>query len=500
MEINSAYYIWRADELARLLQGEWVIPPAEEWYALNFSANAKRIPQDTVFIIINDEKETDDEKNSKLNELILSKQNKICGLIVQKPGLNLSPALPQLIVEDITAAIEKLALSARNNMESKIICVTGTKYKTFTRQLINFVLQLNNSTLTNGPANNKAVDNLLTIASSKHRPDYIILETLYQDMRKNNGNLCYQLTPYICVITDAGITTKDSINPEKSVYNKLKFCQHIKSDGYVILSREMNYYDLVFKELSRMGVKTISYGFAKDCDVKAVSYKVYESGYLINAVVQGKDIEYYLSVYGKAMLECSLAVLALMLVSGMNMEQTEFFSNYSRAQGDRNFDTLSLRKESVFFIDDSRFKSLSSLQNTLNVFKDLEIKENGRKIAILGDILFTEQQTKEQLIEALESFGFSAVLFYGEGMQEIYQQMPEHMEKEIVYKEKECINAVLDNISENDLVFFKGGNLEKIPQKVHKLIINSSRFRFKGIWVIILLAAFLFIRLLYKIR
>ena len=496
MKDTSTDKRWKADELAGILDGTWVTAPPPEWFADSFTINEKYIPQNAVFIALSEDTKTDEDENPRLSEKIRSIEKNICGVITRKRVFFISPDLPQLIVEDSSAVIEKLALNARNSTNSKVICITGAKHRNYVRQLTDFLLQVNNTTYTNGPADNKSIDNLLSLASSKHGPDYIILETFYYDIRKGNGRLCHQLAPHICVITDAGITDREVKNPEKSLQHKLNFCQHINNEGIVIISGEMKYYELVRNELSRMGVKTISYGFTEACDVRAVSYEVSESGYLINAVARGKEIEYYLPVYGKAMLESSLAALAIMDTAGVKMEQTEHLASFIMPEGDRNFDALPFKKGSVYFIDDSRYNTLSSLIFALDTFKDLEINEGGKKIAVLGEILFSGRQTNEQFIEALDSFEFDTVLFYGKEMAEIYRLMPDDFEKMIYYKEVNVIDDILDNLWENDLVYLKGGNLDKTPQRLHKRIIRSNRFKYNWVIAIAILVGLFVIRLI----
>lgn len=498
MQLNPLDYLWKSTELAQLLNGVWLTEPKEEWYAVNFSINEKRISEDTVFIVLDEKTEAGEEGASNQDEMLLSIQDKICGIIVQKPILSISSELPQLMVEDCYKAVEKLALSVREKIDSKIVCVTGTKYKSYTRRLIDLLLQSSGTTFMNGPANNKAVDSLLSLAACRDNPDYVVLETFYPSIRKDKGKLCNQLAPHVCVITDAGITSNDIKQAEKGVCAKLNFCKHIQSDGCVVLSREMSHYEFVVNELAKLGIKTVSYGFSEDCDVRALYYGEYEAGHIINAMVRGEKLDYYLPVYGKNMIECSLAALAVMDFLGMDLVKSEYFSAYPIVKGDRNFNKIPFKKEFLYLINDCRYKTLSSLISTLNVFKDLKIDKDANKIAVLGDITISDQQTAEQLIEALESFGFKTVFLYGKEMEKIYQLLPEHFKKDIFYKEQKFIDGVLDEVKENDLVFFKGANIEKMPEMVTGVLRKSNKFKVNALWITLLIVILLIARLLRK--
>jgi len=179
------------------------------------------------------------------------------------------------------------------------------------------------------------------------------------------------------------------------IEEKAKLIKTLKKDGLLVLNNDD---ESVAKMRTRTKNRTITFGFKENSDIKAsnnsifynekeipegLTFRIDEAGSSLPVIVEG--------VFDKSHVYSSLGALALS--SGLKLNMIDAISklkNYSILPGRMRL--LSGINNSLI-IDDTYNSSPIACQLALSTLK--EIKSNGRKVAILADMLELGRHTDE---------------------------------------------------------------------------------------------------------
>ncbi len=169
----------------------------------------------------------------------------------------------------------------------------------------------------------------------------------------------------------------------------------LKKDGLLVLNRDdETVYDMREKTKNRI----VTYGFNPEANIvgssDAISYDTNGNpeGIIFRVDVGGKSLPVVIDgVFGKNHVFAAMATLALSLGLKFNiLEAINALKNYEVPPG-----RMRLLKgiEGTMIIDDSYNSSPFACESALNTLS--EVKSNGRKIAVLGDMLELGKHTVE---------------------------------------------------------------------------------------------------------
>ncbi len=309
----------------------------------------------------------------------------------------------------------------------KIIAITGSVGKTSTKDAIYSVISMISHVRKSEKSYNSEIGLPLTILGvqngwnnpliwvknifkglwlllAPHQyPKWLILEVGVghpDDMRRTAS----WLKTDIVIMTAIGETPAhiEFFHSRKNlIEEKSKLIKTLKPDGFLILNADD-------EDILKMKTKTknhvITYGFKEGADIlgsgdsilyddlgipKGIIFRADEGGKSLPVVIEG--------VFGRNHVYASLATLALSSVLKLNMlNAVNTLKNYDVPPGRMRL--LVGRKESLI-IDDTYNSSPFACESALNTLK--EVKNQNRKIAILGDMLELGKHT----IEAHKNIG-----------------------------------------------------------------------------------------------
>jgi len=179
------------------------------------------------------------------------------------------------------------------------------------------------------------------------------------------------------------------------IEEKSELIKTLKKDGILVLNTD---------DSAVLGMKTktknriITYGFSEDADIRGSEDTILYSsagepqGIIFRIDADGKSLPVAIEgVFGKNHLYASLASLALSFGLKLNMlEATNALKNYEVPPGRMR---LLAGINNSFIIDDTYNSSPFACESALKTLGD--IKDKGRKIAVLGDMLELGKHTEE---------------------------------------------------------------------------------------------------------
>lgn len=332
---------------------------------------------------------------------------------------------------------------------------------------------------------------LAGIIFTKNYPKILVLEMGADKI----GDISYLISFVPCqvgVITTIGeipVHVEFFQTPEQVVKEKAKLISCLSPTGWAVL----NFDDERVKKISQQSrAKTITYGFSEEADLRASNLEISLED-LTNAHLSFK-IEYQGSIMpfrlenilGKHQIYSVLAAVAVGLVFGMNLvEISQALKEYSSPAGRMR---LIAGIKNSWLIDDTYNSSPSA---TLAALETLSQIKNGRKIAVLGDMLELGAYAEEAHRRVATSAAQKADLFLAVGERAIFmadQAKKEGMDERKVFyfaSSEDAGKKLQDLIEEGDIILVKGSQgvrMEKIvkeimaePQKAKELLVRQEK-------------------------
>lgn len=188
----------------------------------------------------------------------------------------------------------------------------------------------------------------------------------------------------IVVLTNVGDISPDFLffaGEEEDIRGAAELAKKLSARGYLI----SNFDDETTREVGDMiEAKHITFGLQKGADFLATDIKIDEASTNFKVNFQGSSVPVWLDrLFGKEQIYASLAAITVGAKLGLNLvEISQSLKNYASFPG-----KMRMRQgiKGALVIDDSESASPHSMAESLQVLK--KVKSEGRKIAVLGDIL-----------------------------------------------------------------------------------------------------------------
>jgi len=240
----------------------------------------------------------------------------------------------------------------------------------------------------------------------------------------------------------------------------LKLAKIMPPAGHLIL----NFDDETVREMADFtNLNTLTFGFGKTCDFNASDIKI-NCGTNLKLNHKGNVIPVRLQkLFGKEQIYSILSAFCVGEILNLNLiEITEALKNYKSLPGKMRL-TRGIKKSLI--LDDSESATVFSMIEALEILGKIKVEEmglNGRKIAVLGDVIGIGKYT----IEAHETIGekipkTTDLLFTVGPRAKFIGQAAEiqGMEKEKIFsfnEKKELISVLKEKIKEGDVILVDG--------------------------------------------
>lgn len=298
----------------------------------------------------------------------------LCVLCEQKPQDGTGP---YILVESTLEAVKGIAEFYRQQLDIKVVGITGSVGKTSTKEIIASVLSEKYRVLkTLGNFNNE-LGVPLTIFRLREEDEVAVLE-----MGINHFGEMHRLSkmarPDICVMTNIGQCHLEFLGDRDGVLRaKSEMFDFVAPDGQIILNGD----DDKLAALSRIkGITPLFFGTQGAGDIRATDVEsVGLKGVKCNIHVGEGSFEVMIPVPGSHMVLNALAATAVGTTLGMTLSEIK--------HGIEKLESLSgrfhiIEENGIMVVDDCYNANPISMKASLKVLSDAP----QRKVAILGDM------------------------------------------------------------------------------------------------------------------
>ena len=357
-------------------------------------------------------------------------------------------------VDDTLKALTQIAEYKRTLYNIPIVGVTGSVGKTSTKDIIASVVSQKYKTLKTEGNNNNHIGVPKTILRLKDEEAAVV------EMGMNHLGAIEALTniskPTLAVITNIGTSHIGNLGSRQNILKaKLEILDGMKEKKIVI----NNDNDLLHKwyEENKNKYEIITFGIINDSDFMAEDIILNDYGSSFICETKGEKISINVPVAGEHYIYNALCAVAVGKTLDLTNEQIEAgIKNVQIAK--KRMEIVNL-KNNITLVNDTYNASLESVKEALKYISNIP---NGRKIAVLGDILELGEfssQIHEKIGKEVVKQKIDVLICSGTHSKIICDTAAENgIKQENIYYEqntKNVIKRIKENMKKGDVILLK---------------------------------------------
>jgi len=404
--------------------------------------------------------------------------------LVERPPADILPNVQLIQVSDTRRAMGKLARRARADLIGKVIAVAGSNGKTSTKHLIDSVLSCRLRGSISPKSFNNDIGVPLSIFPADPTQDYLVLE-LGTNHPGEIAALTEMATPDIAVITNVGAEHLEGLGDLRGVrQEEASVVTGLVDDGMLVVNGDDR--DLV-EAVAHYAGRKVTFGFGEHNDLFAADVRCGENG--VRFRLNKSRREYFVPLLGRHSACNALAAIAV--ARKMGLRENEIIESLADAHGPEM--RLQLRKaEGVTVLNDAYNANPHSMRAALETVAALPVPDNGRRVAVLGDMLELGDATERyhrEIGEFAAGCGLDVLICVGasgEWIAEAAVAAGQHPATVRRYRDSATIAADIRHyVRENDLVLLKASRGVRLEAVAHALLTPqqtpAALFRRRGI-------------------
>jgi UDP-N-acetylmuramoyl-tripeptide--D-alanyl-D-alanine ligase len=374
--------------------------------------------------------------------------------------------VPLIFVKDTLEALQTLARNYRQQLDVKVVGITGSNGKTTTKDLVAAVLSTAYRVhKTEGNLNNH-IGLPLTILRMKEDTEIAVLE-MGMSARGEIERLSEIANPDIAVITNIGEAHLQDLGSREAIAEaKFEIVSGLKENGVFIYNGDEPLLNNLVKNASKK-LLPLTFGQNESSDYYPFDIRQ-EDEKTIFKINKAPDFEFSIPVLGKHNVYNALAAIAVGF--SLNIEWEKIQNGLHQAALTNMRTEMIKTKEGFTVINDAYNASPTSMKAAIQLLNDL--KGYKRKIVVLGDMLELgerEIEFHQEIGRYLDPENIQFVFTYGRLGAEIAKAAKETYAPDRVkaFEDKsELINELKPLLTPEDIVLVKASRGMKLEEVV----------------------------------
>ena len=421
----------------------------------NISINSKLIKKNDIFFAI---------KGKRLdgNRYVGEALKKRSSLVIVNQINKDYPALKQIKVKNTLSFLTKCSSIFRENINAKIISITGSCGKTTLKEMIGLSLKEISKTTYSPKSFNNKYGVPLSLFNLKQNDDFGVLE-VGMDKKGEIDNLTKIIKPDLGIITNISYAHSKNFRSIKLIAAaKAEIINNIKSGGSVVLNIDDNFYKYHKNLALKKKLKVISFGLKnKSAMTKLIRTKKIKNRYELLIKVNGSLLVIYSQNDNQNHLYNILATLAVVnLFVDIKKLNKNFFLNFKTPIGRGDISKVKLKNKEIFLVDESYNSNPLSLKTAIENYDKIKLK-NSKKYLILGDMLELGKHSLKQhklISRILNKTKINQVYVVGKYIKETFKGLKPNKKAKILNTNFSIIDLINKDLNNNDYLMIKGSN------------------------------------------
>ncbi len=396
--------------------------------------------------------------------------------VVSAPTEEMRSAGPLIVVEDTLKALEALGRAARARTAAKVIGVTGSVGKTTTKEMLALALSALGRTHAPPGSFNNHWGVPLTLARLPRDVDFAVIE-MGMNAPGEIAALTAMAQPNVAVVTHVAESHIGAFDDLAGIAAaKAEIFSGMAPEGVAVINADAPHSDILIEAARAAGVsRIITTGADEGADVRLLrAVNDARSGMVsAEALVCGTPASFVIGTAGEHMARNALIVLAVAEALGLELAPPMQRLREMRplaGRGQRH--TLHLRGGEALLIDESYNANPASMRAALAVLGEIVPEGNGRRIAVLADMLELGEQgpaLHAGLAEAVDAAGVDVLCTVGPLMANLHSAVPACVRGPHMSEARELEAFLKEVLRPGDVILFKGSNGMKLGPLVRAL-------------------------------
>jgi UDP-N-acetylmuramoyl-tripeptide--D-alanyl-D-alanine ligase len=300
-----------------------------------------------------------------------------------------APDAPLLVVDDVLAGLVELGIASRARLTAHVIAITGSVGKTSTKEALRRVLAAQGETHASASSFNNHWGVPLSLARCPASARFAIFE-VGMNHAGEIETLVKMIRPQVAVITTVEPVHLEFFAGIEAIADaKAEIFVGLEPGGAVVLNRDNSQFTRLERSARKFGIdRIVSFGTDATSDARLIDVALHPDCSAVHANILGHDVTYKLGMPGRHMAMNSLGVLAAASLAGADLALAALsLSQIEPAVGRGARRALEVGNGAATLIDESYNANPASMAAALNVLGSAAVGPQGRRIAVLGDML-----------------------------------------------------------------------------------------------------------------
>ena len=417
--------------------------------------NSKEINKDDIFFAIKGKK---NDGNKFINEAF---NKKVSIAVVNKIDRN-NNIKRQIKVRDTLKFLTQSSQIYRQNINTKIIAITGSCGKTTLKELLGSSLKKISKVSTSPKSYNNKYGVPLSLFNIDQKDQYGVLE-IGMDKKGEINSLSKIIQPDVSVITNINYAhAKNFSNIRQIALAKSEIIYNTKNNGFIVLNADDKFFNLHKKITLKRNLKFLSFSIKKkDSNVKLIDIK--KAGKKFKAIIRINDLKthFFISNDFQNNIQNILATLTVMSIFiDISKLAKDIFLNFKTPKGRGDFSKIKFKNKNLNLIDESYNSNPLSLKSAILNYDKLDSKKS-KKYLLLGDMLeLGKHSTKlhQSIGKIVNSTKIDKVFVKGNKILHTFNSISKLKRGGILNTNSQIINLIKNDLNNKDYLMVKASN------------------------------------------
>jgi UDP-N-acetylmuramoyl-tripeptide--D-alanyl-D-alanine ligase len=385
------------------------------------------------------------------------------------------------VADDPLRGLQNMGRAARAWNRGQIVAVTGSVGKTSTKEMLRVALGASGLTHASAASFNNHWGVPLTLARMPRQSAYGVFE-----IGMNHGGeitpLVKMVQPHVAIVTAIAASHLGHFSSLDGIAEaKAEIFSGVVSGGAAIINQDSPYFDFLSQKAKACGIKTIvGFGRSAQASVRLEHLALHATCCCVSVDVMGEKVTYKLGVPGEHMAMNSLAVLAAVKLMGADLARaTMELAHAQPAKGRGVQERLRIAEGEFLLIDESYNANPASVEAALALVSNIKPRKNGRRIAVLGDMLELGEfgpDLHAGVYDFLKQHQIDLLYAAGPLMAQLWQRTPETLRGAYAATSFELKEVLLDALRPDDIVMVKGSLGSRMG-----ILVEALRAKFESV-------------------
>ena len=379
----------------------------------------------------------------------------------------------QIKVKDSLKFLTESSKIFRQNINTKIIAITGSCGKTTLKELLGSTLKKISKVSISPKSYNNKFGVPLSLFNLEQKDDYGVLE-IGMDKKGEIDYLSKIVKPDVSVITNIGYAhAKNFDNLRQIALAKSEIINNTKDNGFIILNADDNFFTLHKKIAIKKNLKILTFGINnKNSNIKLISTK--KNGKKYKAIIEINGLKNYFLISNDFQNNI-LNILSALAVMSIFLDTTKInkniFIDFKTPNGRGDILKIKINNKKLNLVDESYNSNPSSLKFAILNFDKLRTK-NSKKYLLLGDMLELGKHSKRlhQSIGAIiNRTKIDKVFVKGSKVFSTFNSISKLKRGRILNNNSQIIDLIKNDLNNNDYIMIKASNATGFNKIVNNL-------------------------------